>query len=356
MTKKINISKTIQNIKKNIENPQKSQLKQKIQAHLNDLTKPPGSLGKMEDIALQYCLCRKNSSAVIKTAEMFVFAGDHGITEEGVSPYPKEVTSQMVLNMLNNSAAISVLCKNSGIKCRIIDIGVDYDFNDNPRLIKKKVKKGTDNFLRGPAMTEEELEKAFLAGYQLGFNCTADITGIGEMGIGNTSSSSALYSLLLEEEPYNTVGSGTGAQGELLTHKKKVIKQAVENHRKEWDGTPIDALRRVGGFEIAGMSGFIFGSANRNVPVVIDGFIASVSALISLKMLPEIKDYLYFAHQSEEQYHKTLLKLLKIEPILNLHMRLGEGTGAALAINIIQQALNCYSEMATFSSANVSNI
>ncbi|RKX75392.1 MAG: nicotinate-nucleotide--dimethylbenzimidazole phosphoribosyltransferase [Spirochaetes bacterium] len=330
-------------------------LRGKIQAHLDDLTKPPGSLGRLEEFALQYCLIRGKADSAINKMKVFTFAADHGITAEKVSPFPKEVTVQMVKNMANVGAAISVLCKNAGIDYTVVDIGVESDAEPAPALLSRKVARGTKNFRREPAMSYEQCEKAIETGYVLAKDYQADLFGIGEMGIGNTSSASALYALLLALEPERAVGQGTGARGELFEHKKRVIAEAVEFHRGEWDGTPLDGLRRVGGLELAGMVGFIFGSATQKVPVVVDGFISSAAALAAVRMAPTVMDYLFFSHISAEKFHREFLSMIGAKPILDLGMRLGEGTGASLAMHIIWQAMNCYNQMATFSSAGVSN-
>ena len=257
-------------------------LQEEIQAHLDNLTKPPGSLGRLEDFVIQYCLCRGREDADVTKMKMFTFAGDHGVTEEGVSPFPKEVTQQMVMNMVHQGAAINVLCKNAGIETRVVDVGIDGDLEGISGLLSRKVKKGTNNFYRGPAMSEEDCRAAMAVGFQLAKEDDGDLYGIGEMGIGNTSSASSLYSLFLSMDPAVTVGAGTGAKGELLELKKKIVTQAVEKHRKEWDGSGFDGLRRLGGLEIAAMTGFIFGATSRRVPVVVDGFISSAAALSAL--------------------------------------------------------------------------
>jgi nicotinate-nucleotide--dimethylbenzimidazole phosphoribosyltransferase len=286
---------------------------------------------------------------------MFTFAGDHGITAEKVAPFPKEVTTQMVLNMEHGGAAICVMCKNAGIDYKVVDMGVDADFKaESETLLIRKAAHGTGSFLEGPAMTKVLCEKTMQAGFDLVAEFPADLFGVGEMGIGNTSSASALYSLLLDIDADKTVGAGTGASGELLAHKKKVIKQAVAFHKQKWDKTGFDALCRLGGYEISGMAGMMFGAARARIPVVVDGFISCAAALVALEMSPAVQDYLFFAHESSERFHKDFLNTIGVRPILNLDMRLGEGTGAALAMHIIGQAMNCYHQMATFGSAGVS--
>ena len=325
-----------------------------IRAHLDDLTKPPGSLGRLEEFALQYCLCRQNRSAEIHVMKLFTFAGDHGITKEGITPYPAEVTRQMVLNMATGGAAVSVMCKTAGIEYSVVDVGVNSVFDPLPGLIIRKVREGTRNFLTMAAMTAAECESAIRVGYELAVSSGADMLGAGEMGIGNSSSASALYSLVLGVDPTQTVGPGTGSSGALLEKKRTAVRTAVAYHRTEWDGSPFDALRRVGGFELAAICGMALGGAAKGIPVVIDGFIASAGALAALLIVPNVRDYLFFSHISAEPFHREFYTKQSIRPVLDLDMRLGEGTGAVLAMQIIQQSMMCYANMATFHSAGVS--
>jgi nicotinate-nucleotide--dimethylbenzimidazole phosphoribosyltransferase len=331
-----------------------AELEDEIRAHLDELTKPPGSLGRLEEFALQYCLCRQNRLAAIHVMKLFTFAGDHGITTEGITPYPAEVTRQMVLNMAAGGAAVSVMCKTAGIEYAVVDVGVNSEFDPLPGLIIRKVREGTRNFLTMPAMTATDCESAIKIGYELAVSAGADLLGAGEMGIGNSSSASALYSLLLGADPTQTVGPGTGSHGALLEKKRTAVRTAVELHKKEWDGSPFDALRRVGGFELAAICGMALGGAATGIPVVIDGFIASAGALIALLIVPNVRDYLLFSHISAEPFHREFYTKQSIRPVLDLDMRLGEGTGAVLAMQIIQQSMMCYANMATFHSAGVS--
>jgi nicotinate-nucleotide--dimethylbenzimidazole phosphoribosyltransferase len=257
--------------------------------------------------------------------------------------------------MAQGGAAISVMSKKAGIRCSVVDMGVKGVFQELPGLLIRKVAPGTKNFLKGPAMRAEECMKAMDTGFQLAKESGCDLLGIGEMGIGNTSSASAIYSLLLDVDPEESVGMGTGSVGALLERKKQVVREAVSFHRKEWNGSPLEALQRVGGFEIAGMTGMIFGGACHGIPVVVDGFVSSAAALVAIRMDPEVKSYLFFAHASAEKYHGTFLTKQGINPLLSLNMRLGEGTGAVLAMQIIAQAMECYNHMATFQSAGVSD-
>ncbi len=330
-----------------------SDLANRILFHLNDLTKPQGSLGRLEEFTLKYCLCKNSEFSDLKKMAIYTFTGDHGITSQKVCPYPKEVTRQMILNMINGGAAISVLCKNTGVESFVVDMGVDGSFDNFPKVINKKVAKGTADFSIGYAMTLSQCREAIDNGLTLAKESGVDLLGIGEIGIGNSSSASALYAMLLSIDSDLTVGAGSGSAGPMLEHKKRVIKQAVNLHLERWDGSAIDALSRVGGFEIAGMVGMILGGAASRIPVVVDGFISGAAALVALKMEPAIKDYLFFSHASAEHFHRAFLDMIDMKPVLDLGMRLGEGTGAALAMQIIKHSLHLYHEMATFSSAGV---
>jgi nicotinate-nucleotide--dimethylbenzimidazole phosphoribosyltransferase len=331
-----------------------STLAKKIEGHLNDLTKPVGSLGRLEEFALQYCMVKQNERAVLNTSKMFVFAGDHGITQQNICPYPKSVTCQMVTNIASGGAAISVMCKNSGIDLSVVDMGVDADFEYSSKLINCKVGRGTKDFSTGCAMTSDECRDALNHGRRLAMESGADLLGVGEMGIGNSSSASSLYAMLLGIEPERTVGAGTGSQGDMLERKKRVIASSVAMHLKEWNGDAFEALRRVGGYEIAAIAGMILGAAENAIPVVVDGFIAGSGALVAMRHEPRVKQYLFFSHASAERFHKAFLDIEGLRPMLDLDMRLGEGSGAAIAMQIIRQAMNCYNQMATFSSAGVS--
>lgn len=329
-------------------------LRKEVTERLDRLTKPPGSLGRLEELVLRFCLCRGSKDAEISRMEVYTFAGDHGITDERITPFASEVTYQMVLNMVRGGAAVTVMCKKAGIDCVVVDMGVKEPFQAMPGLLIRKIGYGTKNFRAGPAMSTAECDEAVRVGIELAGGSGADLIGIGEMGIGNTSSASALYSLILNADPEETVGPGTGSSGPLLERKKRVIREAVLHHRRDWNMSPLDALRRVGGFEIAGMTGMIFGAAQRRIPVVVDGFVACAAALVAVRTEPGLRGYLFFSHASAETYHTRYLEQEGIRPILSLDMRLGEGTGSVLAMQIIAQAMECYHRMATFESAGVS--
>ena len=332
------------------------ELEAPVRAHLDNLTKPPGSLGTLEDIAAQYCLITGTTRPSLGRKVIFTFAGDHGVAAEGVSAFPKEVTPQMVRNMLAGGAAVNVLAGHVGAEVRIIDIGVDDPLEGAQGLCRKKVRSGTANMAKGPAMTEAEAVHALETGIELAREAAREgvtLIGTGEMGIANTTPSAALFSALLGCPVEDVTGRGTGVDDEGLTRKISVIKKAQEVNREHLRD-PLTTLAALGGLEIAGICGLVLGAASRRLPVVIDGFISSAGALVACKMSEAVKDYLYFSHCSAEAGHKTFFDLFGVKPLLDLKMRLGEGTGAALAMSIVEASLKIYNEMATFDSASVS--
>jgi len=326
------------------------------QAHLDDLAKPQGSLGRLEEIALKYVLASGSLRPVLAKKKICCFAGDHGVAAEGVSAFPAEVTPQMVYNMLSGGAAINVLTRHAGVDLDVVDMGVNHDFADLPGLVKRKVKPGSANMAIGPAMSEADALQALLSGAALALEAHEagyHVLGTGEMGIANTTPATALYSVLLDVPVESITGRGTGIDDERLKHKIEVIKKAIEVNASR-SKTPFGALAALGGFEIAAIAGFVLGAAACKVPVVVDGFISSSGAVVALKLCPAVDDYLFFSHLSNEQGHKTVMQKLGARPILDLDLRLGEGTGAALSMQIIEGALKIYNEMATFSGAKVS--
>lgn len=327
-----------------------------IRAHLDRLTKPPGSLGYLEEIAVRYCLITGNSKPRLGKKMLFCFAADHGVVAEKVSAYPKEVTVQMVANMLAGGAAINVLARHSGVDVRIVDIGVDHPLQIAPGLLARKIRAGTANITAGPAMSVEEARRAVEVGIELAKQAAADdgtLIGSGEMGIGNTTAASAILAALLPCDPRCVTGRGTGIDDDGLARKIAVIERALEANRDSLS-CPLNALASVGGLEIAGICGLILGAASSRVPVIVDGFISSSAALVACRMCPPVEDYLFFSHLSAEAGHATFFSHLQTRPILDLGMRLGEGTGAALAFFVIEAAIKIYNEMATFESAGVS--
>ena len=336
--------------------PVDKDLYQKIQARLDNLTKPRGSLGRLEEMAKRYVAITGKESPKITKKIIYVFAGDHGVTDEGVSLYPKEVTPQMVYNFLRGGAGINVLARHIMAEVRVVDIGVDHHFNKADGLIQCKVGKGTGNIANGPAMTRDEAIRAMEVGIGLADEAASegvDIIGTGDMGIGNTTPSSAIAAVITGEPIETVTGRGTGIDDQMFGVKVKTIGRAIKiNHPDPAD--PVDVLSKVGGFEIAGIAGLIIGAAANRIPVMIDGFISTAGALIASEMNVNIKDYLFASHLSVEQGHRIMLKRIGLKPLLDLDLRLGEGTGACLGINIVEAGIKILTEMATFGDAGVS--
>jgi nicotinate-nucleotide--dimethylbenzimidazole phosphoribosyltransferase len=322
-----------------------------VQKHLDSLTKPPGSLGRLEDLARSFCIMRGSADLVLNKRGVFTFAADHGVSRSGVSAYPREVTAQMVFNFINGGAAINVLCLHYGIENIVVDAGVDYDFGELPGLVSRKVARGTENFLERPAMTEDQAVRSIQIGIDLAEGY--DLIGTGDMGIGNTTASSAILAAITGASAEDVVGRGTGVDDERLKHKAKVIRDAIELHKPDPENG-LDVLAKVGGFEIGAIAGLIIGAASRRIPVVVDGFISGAGAMIAVRLNPACRDYLFFSHLSRERGHKRMLEFFDARPILDLDMCLGEGTGASIAIDIITAAGRVYNQMATFESASVS--
>jgi len=322
-----------------------------LQKHLDNLTKPPHSLGRLEELARSFGLMRGSADLILKKRAIFTFAADHGISRAGVSAYPREVTAQMVFNFIRGGAAINVLCRHYGIQNVVVDAGVDYDFPELAGLVSRKVGRGTENFLERPAMTVEEAMQSVETGMDLGQGY--DLLGTGDMGIGNTTSSAAICALFTGLPVEEVVGRGTGVDDDRLRHKTNVICDALARHKPS-ASNPLDVLAKVGGFEIGAIAGFILGAASRRIPVVVDGFISGAGAMVATRLEPACRDYLFFSHVSRERGHRRMLEFFDAHPILDLDMCLGEGTGAAIAMDVITAAVRVYNEMATFDSASVS--
>jgi nicotinate-nucleotide--dimethylbenzimidazole phosphoribosyltransferase len=338
--------------------PPNEQWREKARQRLDTLTKPLGSLGRLEDIAAQFVAISGHQLAKPVSKAAYVFAADHGVTEEGVSAYPREVTRQMVLNFLSEGAAINVLARLNGATLNVVDVGVAADFASIRGLLHHKVRAGTRNMLHEPAMSEQEVAKALSIGYQLGSEA-ADaghtIIAIGEMGIGNTTSASALTCLMTGAAAKLATGRGTGVEPAAYANKVRVVEAVVARHSGASSVLqPVEILRRVGGLEIAAMAGMVLAGARHRLLVVLDGFISTAAAAIAVGMAPNALGYLIAGHRSEEPGHKLLLDHLQLTPVLALGMRLGEGTGAVLAMPVIESAIALYHQMATFSSAGVS--
>ncbi|MCU0437331.1 MAG: nicotinate-nucleotide--dimethylbenzimidazole phosphoribosyltransferase [Raineya sp.] len=329
-------------------------IQEQLQHKINFKTKPLGALGKLEKIALQIGKIQNTLSPNLQQPTIVIFVADHGIAHEGVSAYPQEVTYQMVMNFLAGGAAINVFSKQNNIDLKIVDAGVNFDFEPHPNLIHAKIAKQTQSFLHTQAMTETQLQECFLKGeeiveeiYQKGTN----VIGFGEMGIANTSSATLLMSVLCDLPISKCVGRGTGLNDEQLNHKIEILEKAKEKHQTN---TPMDVLQAFGGFEIAQMCGAMLAAFKKNMLILVDGFIASSAFLVGYSINKNILDNAIFCHLSDEYGHKNMLDFMGVEPVLNLQMRLGEGTGCAVAYPIIQSAINFLNEMASFESAGVS--
>ena len=332
----------------------------RAKAHLDTLTKPPGSLGILEDIAAQMVSIRQEDFAEPLHKAVYVFAADHGITAERVSAYPREVTRQMVLNFLANGAAINVLATLHRVELNVVDVGVDADFGRKEGLLDRKVRRGTRSMLVEAAMTDAESARALEVGLTLAAEAkkkAQSLLAVGEMGIGNTTAASAISAVLTGTTAKQVTGKGTGLDDSAQAHKQRVIERVIERHFRGGDKAtpdPLDVLRCVGGLEIAAMTGMILGAARHGIAVIADGFISTAAAALAFAIEPRVRGYLFSGHQSEEPGHRVLLKYIGLRPILSLNMRLGEGTGAVLAMPIIESAMTLYNQMATFASAGVS--
>jgi len=326
------------------------------QARLDDKTKPLGSLGRLEEFARRYAAIQGSMKPALGKKVIFTFAGDHGVAAEGVSAFPPEVTPQMVLNFLNGGAGVNVLARHAGAEVRVVDMGVNFDFGTTAGLIDRKVARGTQNLAKGPAMSRAEAVKALEAGIALAVEAKAEgvtLLGTGDMGIANTTPSSAIIAAISGRSVRELTHRGTGINDEALERKIKAIEQGLAVNRPD-PADPLDVLAKVGGFEIAGIAGLVLGAAAAGIPVVVDGFISTAGALIASELHPSVRDYIFAAHQSVEIGHSVMLDRIGAEPILDLKLRLGEGTGAALAMMLIEAGVKVLHEMASFAAAGVS--
>lgn len=326
-----------------------------IRAHQNQLTKPPGSLGVLEELAIRIGGITGQKFPEITRKAVVVMAGDHGVAALNISAYPREVTAQMVLNFANGGAAINVLARHAGVRVVVVDVGVAIPI-DNPQIVSRKIRPGTANMAEGPAMSRAEAVQALetgiaVAGELIDGGC--QLLATGEMGIGNTTASSAIMAAFLKVPASEVAGRGTGLDSQAVSHKAQVIDRAIAINRPDPED-PLDVLAKVGGLEIGALAGLILGAAARRTPVVIDGYISTAAALIAAKIAPGSLNFMIASHVSAEMAHRKLLEYLKLKPVLELEMRLGEGTGAVLAMNIIEASLKINQEMATFESAGIS--
>jgi nicotinate-nucleotide--dimethylbenzimidazole phosphoribosyltransferase len=326
------------------------------QAKLDNKTKPLGSLGRLEEFARRVAAISGSMTPELGKKVIYTFAGDHGVVEEGVSAFPKEVTPQMVFNFLSGGAGVNVLARHAGAEVRVVDMGVDFDFGALPGLIDRKIARGTKNLAKEPAMSRDEAIAALEAGITLAQDAKAEgvaILGTGDMGIGNTTPSSAIIAAFSGVSVRELTHRGTGINDAALEKKIKAIEQGLALNKPDPED-PIDVLAKVGGFEIAGIAGLVLGAAAAGIPVVIDGFISTAGALIASELHPNVKEYMFAAHKSVEIGHTFMLQRMGAEPILDLGLRLGEGTGAALAMNLIEAGVKVLGEMASFAEAGVS--
>lgn len=332
-----------------------SSFKEQLKHKIDYKTKPLGALGLLEDLAIQIGQIQQTLSPEINNPSMLVFAADHGLADEGVSPFPKEVTWQMVMNFVSGGAAINVFCRQNGLNLKVIDSGVDYDFPVGLPVIDAKVARGTRNMRREPAMTAEECAKAIEKGRELvklEVAAGCNTIGFGEMGIGNTSASSLLMHRFLNIPIEACTGSGAGMQGDQLTHKALILKEISEKYDPK---SPMETLATFGGLEIAMMVGAILEAKAQAMVLLIDGFIATAAVLTAIQLNPAVRDNCVFCHSSNERGHKLMLEHLNANPMLKFNLRLGEGTGAALALPMVRAAVNFLNEMASFESAGVAN-
>lgn len=323
---------------------------------LDRLTKPQGSLGRLEELAVQYCAITGERKPAVPRSAVFTFAADHGVVDEGVSAYPRDVTAQMVLNFLRGGAGVNVLARHVGVEVRVVDIGVAHVFGPMTGLIDRKVMMGTHNVVHQPAMSRAQAEQAVLIGVALATEAIHEgvgLVGTGEMGIGNTTSSAAIAAVMTGSHVQEVTGLGTGIDEQGRRRKIEAIERALDRHRPD-AGNPLDVLSKIGGLEIAGMAGLMLGAAAARVPVVLDGFIAGAAALIACRLEPRCRRYLIASHRSVEKGHRAVLEHLGLKPLFDLDLRLGEGTGACLGMSLVQAAIKILNEMATFGEAGVS--
>ncbi|WP_196890429.1 nicotinate-nucleotide--dimethylbenzimidazole phosphoribosyltransferase [Aureivirga marina] len=335
--------------------PISTKLDKEIQHKIDIKTKPLGALGKLEKIAFQIARIQETLEPKISNPTILVFAGDHGIaTENIVNPFPQEVTTQMVYNFLNHGAAINVFCKTNDVTLKIIDAGVNHIFEENSNLINAKIALGTRNYRLEKAMTKDECLLAIEKGKQLVLaqkKSGTNIIGFGEMGISNTSSASLIMHYITKYSLEDCVGAGTGLENDGIKRKVDVLKEVIEKHGEIEN--PLDILQTIGGFEIAMICGGMLQAAASKMTILVDGFICTTALLIAKSIYPDVLEYCIFSHNSEEKGHEKMLDYLNKEALLNLNLRLGEGTGAAIAIPILRTSVAFFNEMASFASAGV---
>ncbi len=325
--------------------------------HLAEQTRPPGSLGRLEEIAARLAAIRESLEPSCRAKRLYIFASDHGVEAEGVSAYPREVTAAMVMNFLNGGATINALARALGVEVRIVDVGVDADLGEHPQLVSAKIRRGSANIRYGPAMTVEEAERAIAIGLDCAHEAHRDgieLLATGEMGIANTAVASAVAAALTGLSVRSVTGRGTGVSEEGLLHKIQVIEDALRVNQGT-AGRPIEVLARVGGFDIGALAGLCLGAARWRIPLLVDGWIATAAAILAVRIQPAAAEYFFFGHRSSEAGHGEVLRWFGFDPILDLGMRLGEGTGACLAMPVLEAACAVLKEVATFAEAHVPN-
>ncbi len=333
-------------------------LAEKGQAHLDNLTKPQGSLGRLEDLALQMFLVQEGQAPEADPMRIYTVAGDHGVNAEGVSLFPQEVTRQMVLNFLGGGAGINVLAETAGAQLYVVDAGsCGGTYDEHPNLIQEKIAPGTANLAQGPAMTDEQCLKALMLGVSLADRAHADgvkVLGTGDMGISNTTPSTALYCAYLGLDPESMTGPGTGLDKDGVAGKALVIRKGLAANKAAVEsGDPLKILAALGGLEIATLTGLILGGARNRQLICVDGFISTAAYAAAWKICPTVQDYCVISHASAEPGHITAVNAMGLDPLLSLGFRLGEGTGAACAMYLVRSAANMYNKMATFADAGV---
>jgi len=337
--------------------PQDASMRDQAKERLEKLTMPHWALGDLMDLAIDLAGMTRSLAPPVRRKKIVIMAGDHGVTEEGVSKYPAEVTTQMIYNFVRGGAGINALARQAGAEVVVVDMGTASDLSDLARdgkIMARKIGNGTANIARGPAMARTNAVLAVEAGIEIAEKLApeVDVFGTGDMGIGNTTPSAAIAAVLTGSDVAEVTGRGTGLDDAGLELKIKVIKQAIEVNRPD-SGDGIDVLTKVGGFEIGGIAGLIIGAAAKHKPVVVDGFISTAGALLAYSLEPFVRDYIICAHRSVEQGHRLMHEKLGLRPLLDLNLRLGEGTGAALAMNLVEAAVHILTEVATFEEAGV---
>ncbi|MFP4446671.1 MAG: nicotinate-nucleotide--dimethylbenzimidazole phosphoribosyltransferase [Desulfosudaceae bacterium] len=339
--------------------PADQEILARARQRLADQAKPAGSLGLLEDVSARLAAIAGTLDVHLQNKVIITCAGDHGVVAEGVSLFPQEVTAQMVFNFVAGGASINVLARHAGAEVRVADLGVNYDFDPDLPIFHKKIAKGTASFLRGPAMSREQAAAAVTAGVEIVEELLreqpVDMLGTGDMGIGNTTPSAAVIAAFSGIAVEKLTGRGTGVDEAGWRHKVDVIQQGLAQNRPD-PADPLDVLAKVGGFEIGGLAGLVLGAAAHKIPVVCDGLISTAGALIACRLAPRARQYLFAGHRSVETGHRFMHEQLGLEPLLDLNLRLGEGTGAALAMELLDASTRVLADIKTFAEVNIENV